>query len=402
MRFSVLLVAAIVIAGCSPVPVPTAVPTPNVAAAATVLAAWYSATGTASAPTATNTPPPTATATPSPTNTPANTPTPTATSTPPLTATDIPTLTPTSTNTATPSPVPTNTPTPSRTPTSTPTATPKPNATATALADKQSHLIVNMQDLVKSPDKYRGQKIVTSGEVFDLKADSETTSFQLWTGVWGVSTLDRTAVTVSYRGLLADLGEGDMAFVYGLGNGISTGKGISGATTGQPLIQASYVDYGSAIPRPEAVAKNVPANIAGLWILNYVGEFRDKTIYSPEGAKTAKGIWATVQFKVKNLQAGSAALGNSFEFVAVDENGKTYSESPDATAYARWQYCGCEDITAVIAPNQENVLVVTFEVPDTTMALTIGLKTFSGDRILASPRFQVPRFDLVPAWKSKK
>ncbi len=285
---------------------------------------------------------------------------------------------------------------------STPDIAPTPNAAQVVLADKQSYVIIDPRDLEKSPDMFRGQKVVISGEVFNIKEDKNGTTMQIWVARPGGSAFDRIAVYVTYPGSLPGLYKNDSVFVYGLCGGTVTGFNALGGVIGQPLIEAKYVDYGTAIPTPPAIAKNIATTLEGAWQLTYVGEFRDKTVFYPVGAKTAMGIWASIQFRIRNLLPGTARFTKDYDFVLIDENGKTYDDDPMATLYARWQYCGCDDAYRELAPGEEAVILVTFDVPESTRNLTVAIKKFLATKPLASPRFQVVGFDQVPAWKPKK
>jgi hypothetical protein len=279
-------------------------------------------------------------------------------------------------------------------------ATPDPKEVI--LADKQSYNRVDPRELEKSPDRFKGQKIALSGEVFRINEERSGTSMQIWIERPGGSAFDRIAVYVTYPGTLPGLYKNDTVLVYGVGGGSVTGMNALGGIIGQPLIEAKYVDYGSAIPLPPAIAKNIATTLNGEWQITYVGEFRDKTIFYAVGAKTAMGIWATVQFRIRNLMPGTARLSTNYDFVIIDEGGKTYEDDLMATLHARWQYCGCDDMYRELAPGEEAVIVATFDVPEGARNLTVALKKGILGKPMDSPRFQVTSFDQVPAWRPKK
>lgn len=159
-------------------------------------------------------------------------------------------------------------------------------------------------------------------------------------------------------------------------------------------------DKGLAEPK----AKNVLTNLGGKWEMTYVGDFRDKTVFSdsPDGNKTAAGVWVTAQFRLRNLQPASTYLGRDYRFTAIDQFGRTYEEDMDATRNAGWQYCGCGDAYDDVPPGQDIVIVVTFDVPETTRTLTIALKQGWSNQPMAAPSFQIVNVNQIPAWKPKK
>ncbi len=119
--------------------------------------------------------------------------------------------------------------------------------------------------------------------------------------------------------------------------------------------------------------------------------------------KTAMGVWATAQFRVRNLQAGSDSFGAHHDMVAIGENGEIFKDDLNATINAAWQYCGCETINKKLNPGEETVFVVAFDVPEAMTKLVIAptVDLFS-TKPIASPRFLVDNFDQIPAWKPKK
>jgi hypothetical protein len=59
-------------------------------------------------------------------------------------------------------------------------------------------------------------------------------------------------------------------------------------------------------PTPVLQDQTIPLGIK--WQVTFISARRDKTIYGPFGAETAMGTWATLMFRVKNLQTGSDYL----------------------------------------------------------------------------------------------
>jgi hypothetical protein len=152
---------------------------------------------------------------------------------PKLTDTPQPTFTRTNT------PKPTDTPLP----TSKPTNTPKPTPTFSLAADKSTYKSIDVRDLQKSPEKYRGQKIVLPGEIFRIQEAGTSTAMQIWVSYPGAPTFDRVAVVVHYQGTLPGAYEKQNVTVYGIGAGTFEGTNAFGGTISQPLVNAQYVDY---------------------------------------------------------------------------------------------------------------------------------------------------------------
>ncbi len=152
---------------------------------------------------------------------------------------------------------------------------------------------------------------------------------------------------------------------------------------------------------PDPIAKNALTNLEGKWDMVYVGDFRDKTVFneSPDLNKNALGVWVTIQFRVRNLQPAATYLGGDYRFTAIDQNGRSYDEDSDASRNAGWQYCGCNDAYDDVAPDQETVIVVTFDVPESTKTLVIALRQGWSSQLMATPRFQIVNVDRIRAWK---
>ena len=376
--FTILMLGLV---ACAPSATPKSVPpTPDAKATETKIAFNIFATQTASVPTATNTTENTSTSTPS--LTPTITQTPTASATPTVTYTPRPSDTPR--------------------PTSTPTATPLPTATLDVSADKQTFQALDARELQKAPEKYRSQKLVFSGEVFNIQENRAGTYMQIWVDYGGRAS-DRIPIMINYPGSLPGLYEGDLVVAYGRGAGTSEGKNAYGGTISQPAIQAQYVDYGAAIV-PAGIEKNATGNLQGKWEITYVGDFRDKTVFNYFGSlnKTAMGVWVSIQLRIKNIQPGTDYFGKTYDFAAIDQDGKLYEDDSQASSNAAWQYCGCGDDYDNIAPGQGTVIVASFDVPESTKTLTVGFKSGLSRSPLPSPRFVIRNVDQIPAWKPKK
>lgn len=181
-----------------------------------------------------------------PTNTPKPSPTlrPTATLTPVPTQTPIPTQVPTPTET----PIPTETPVPTETPI--PTNIPKPAqvtataraaATATVQAIEAKYPRIDIRELAKNPDKYKGELFSLQGTVFTIQETDDQTQLQMWVQIPGGNQFDREAVVVGYDGSLEGVYEKSSIIVYGEGRGAFEGENALGGAIRQPIIRADYV-----------------------------------------------------------------------------------------------------------------------------------------------------------------
>jgi len=189
-----------------------------------------------------------------------------------LTDTPQPTLTPSPTSTATATPEPTYTPTITPLPTATlkpaqvkqtavqatvdakqaavkATAEAKQAATATIVALDTEYPEVDIRDLVKRPQRYKGQKFQVTGKVFTIREQvddglfgtGETiTQIQIW-----VTTPDgsKEAVVVLFNGTLEKVFEESTIIVYGVGEGTYEGVNGFGATITQPKVKAAFVRF---------------------------------------------------------------------------------------------------------------------------------------------------------------
>ncbi|MDZ4718352.1 MAG: hypothetical protein SH847_07745 [Roseiflexaceae bacterium] len=181
-------------------------------------------------------------------------------------------LTPSPTSTATATPEPTYTPTITPLPTATlkpaqvkqtavqatvdakqaavkATAEAKQAATATIVALDTEYPEVDIRDLVKRPQRYKGQKFQVTGKVFTIREQvddglfgtGETiTQIQIW-----VTTPDgsKEAVVVLFNGTLEKVFEESTIIVYGVGEGTYEGVNGFGATITQPKVKAAFVRF---------------------------------------------------------------------------------------------------------------------------------------------------------------
>lgn len=95
---------------------------------------------------------------------------------------------------------------------------------------------IDVRDLVIRPDTFNGEKIVVSGEVFNIQVEGTTTFMQIWVGG------NQDAVGIVFEGDSTGIYEGTWVTVYGTGRGTFTGTNAFGGPITQPLIEADIVD----------------------------------------------------------------------------------------------------------------------------------------------------------------
>jgi len=124
-------------------------------------------------------------------------------------------------------------------------------ATATVVALDTTYSKVNILELAKAPDRFRGQQLKITGEVFTISEGESgmfglggtVTRMQIWVQVPGGSAFDREAVVVEFAGVLDGVVKGIAVIVYGKGAGAFEGTNALGATIRQPAINAEYVRH---------------------------------------------------------------------------------------------------------------------------------------------------------------
>jgi hypothetical protein len=97
---------------------------------------------------------------------------------------------------------------------------------------------VGIDDLVKNPARYTGQRMYFIGETFNVRERGSKTTFQMWVK----SGERREVVYVEWNGTASWLREGIMAHVYGVGAGEISGENAFGGTVSQPALIAVKVD----------------------------------------------------------------------------------------------------------------------------------------------------------------
>ncbi len=166
--------------------------------------------------------------------------------------------------------------------------------------------------------------------------------------------------------------------------------------------QGTTKPTGLALANTIYVGKNAPANLENKFLITYVGEFRDRVLFAPSQVnwKYAKGIYATIQFRIKNLQPVNDSLALNYDLLALTEDGQKITSDQAAQANAVWEYCQCDTDRRSIPPGGESVFVITFDVPVATQQLIIAPAQQSSDELLnGDPHFIVANFDKVHAWR---
>jgi hypothetical protein len=151
------------------------------------------------------------------------------------------------------------------------------------------------------------------------------------------------------------------------------------------------------------VAKNTAANLQGKWEITYVGEFRDKAVYWYGSSEIAKGVFGSIQVRLKNLQPQRDNFNREYFLYAIDQDGNQYAPNMEAMVNSAWEYCGCKLPNTPVDPGWDTVLVYTFDVPESTGRLIAvpALGTISRPQLLASPRFAIDGFAQIAAFKPK-
>jgi tetratricopeptide (TPR) repeat protein len=125
-----------------------------------------------------------------------------------------------------------------------PTSTPRPTATYTPLpaTQKAAWGTVDIRDLAKNPEAYKGRELHYQGEVFSIDEDNRGTAIQMWVDVPG-SSYDQEAVVVYWPGASQGIYDGTTIEVWGYCLGAFEGTNAFGGAIRQPLISAEYLDY---------------------------------------------------------------------------------------------------------------------------------------------------------------
>ncbi len=136
---------------------------------------------------------------------------------------------------------PTSTPKPTVTP-KPPTSTPMPpTPTLSPDQDRATYPAVDVRELNKNPDKFKGQKVKLEGEIFKIQEKGSVTTFQMWVTYPGASEFDRIPIAVVFEGNTPGYYEGAQVTVYGTGAGTFSGTNAFGAKITQPIIDAQHL-----------------------------------------------------------------------------------------------------------------------------------------------------------------
>jgi hypothetical protein len=155
------------------------------------------------------------------------------------------------------------------------------------------------------------------------------------------------------------------------------------------------------IPTPKATVAPVLQDqmivLMNKWQVTLISTRRDKTIYGYFDSETAFGTWATLMFRVKNLQGGSDYIAKSFgAWFAADGKRVPYETLNTIEDKAQYYYSCCDSAYTMLSPGQETVILYCFDVPENTQSLVFNF-TLSGIPIV--PMFAVPNFSQIPARK---
>jgi hypothetical protein len=151
---------------------------------------------------------------------------------------------PTLAATAKPAPTEKPTATPKPTATSKPTITPKPptstpvppTATYTAAQYDDQYPVVDIREVDKNPDSFKGRQFRFTGEIFNINESAQGTQLQIWVQTPGGSDLDRVAVIGAYPGSMPGVLKGQTGTFYVVGAGHADITNAFNAKISQPLV----------------------------------------------------------------------------------------------------------------------------------------------------------------------
>ena len=116
----------------------------------------------------------------------------------------------------------------------------------TATVPPVSYQTLDVRDLTKNPDAYKGKRIQMQGRVFNIQVSGKHTRMQIYVAVPGGSTFDEQAVVVEYDGASDGIYEKTNVLVYGTSNGTQTGKNRFGGEVTQPVVTADRVEIAAS------------------------------------------------------------------------------------------------------------------------------------------------------------
>ncbi len=105
-----------------------------------------------------------------------------------------------------------------------------------------SYQTVDVRDLKKNPDGFKGQRVQLTGDVFNIRVSGNVTDLQFYVPIPGGTAYDREAVQVHYVGDTTGIYEKTRITVYGVAQGSGGGTNAFGASLSQPLIAAQRIE----------------------------------------------------------------------------------------------------------------------------------------------------------------
>jgi hypothetical protein len=162
----------------------------------------------------------------------------------------------------------------------------------------------------------------------------------------------------------------------------------------------------TATPKPAPVTQDQLVHLTNAWDVTLISVRRDKAVFFYDNGETAFGVYASFLFRARNLQSGSDHIGRTLDFnVRVDGGSPIYHKLFNTYEYkARWFYSCCVDPFANLAPGEENVVLIAFDVPEAAKNLDFNFtpsNPFERAVPVIGPDFFVPNFDQIPPRKSK-
>ncbi len=186
------------------------------------------------------------------------------------------------------------------------------------------------------------------------------------------------------------------------------------AKSAAPKQPTTQVAQAETTPKPTLAPKPKPTVIPALppvhqdelvhltpeWDVTLISVRRDKGVFFYDQGEIAFGVYASFLFRARNLQSGSDHIGRTLGFsVRADDGPPIYYELFNTYDYkARWFYSCCEDAFHKLGPGEENVFLVTFDVPENAKTLAFQFtepNPFERNVRAIGPAFVVPNFDQI-------
>jgi len=126
------------------------------------------------------------------------------------------------------------------------TAIPSPSPTRTSTPDKElikaNWKTVDVRDLVKNPDKYKGEELHYRGAVIVAEEDGQASYFQIMVPT-GRMVNEAHNILIVWNGSSENIYNGTEIEIWGYGRGSITTQNLLGGTIRLPVVVAEYLTY---------------------------------------------------------------------------------------------------------------------------------------------------------------